>query len=1111
MIFTDRKITIRNGKSTINEPVILYRGDYEVSIRFTIMESKFRFKSGVNLVDSEKASHGQLAILTPYGGNVFSEIVKCEDGAVTFTLTKEMIDQLEEVGLYSFQIRLFDYYRESRVSIPPVEFGIEVREPVASEDHDNEVNNAIVGYSIAKVVDPSKENIGDTFDDNGNYNKTEWETGDRISEGKLNKIEDALDKMNEKERNDVAALDRRVSSNYSILESTKADKNEVNSKIWGMTNMGQDVKKAMTGGSVAVVGENAVLEDNIVNRQVTNRKLANNSVDGRTVMDESLDVKYTFAKTRFIRLNEVEINYMLITIDNIIGALNEGDTITIAGNLLGKDVGNAGARITVTSIGIASTQSDNGGDYSLSILRNFNNTATYAPTNSGFFNDGFKNRLTIINPIPDTEPYLILSVAINPTLMCELELIISGLHIQINDSAPIDITANIIKHVGMFNDGIRQQTLDVYFGDPIKTPEKSNNAKMDKALLYDFDNYVQFSYDARDDDLTTTNFWVLLTVPNVLGQLTPSDIVNMEFSCVNLNYNESINLISTCLGSTNFGDGRDYNMRTVDNYKECKARTIAYGSIIKHDTTIGIASDGNVSADTPYLLLGFRVNQSARTNVSFAVGDIKISKNDGSLISVEPVYAGPYREKYMFSRCNCTIGKGVGALLTNELGVSNADIKDEAITFNKLSTSAISTDYIWHVEGTCTCGDYSGGWVLVTVPKNTIKFINDFFILKYKITPYNGTLVNPSSMCIGHSDYMDATDFYRIIPGYALISQHGSYDVDTGIVTYNIPRSIIENQGDSNIVLGIRTYNQDIIDKISLTYAFNYDVENIVDSPNKVGFAAPYFGYSIQNYSSTKTMIDNDLILTNRNYQDIIDLSGLESVSPLKGKYISILGDSISTYSGWIPSGNAVWYTGKTSDVTNVNQTWWHQAITELQANLCVNNSWSGSRVTTTGGEAAAGCMTRCQSLHTDDHDPDIIIVYLGINDYNNGIDIGTYDGLSIVPSTTTTFREAYGIMLDKILTRYSTSRVFVCTLPYCDRNVDDNAFPELNQDSLPLPKYNEAIRELADAFGVDIIELSKCGITFHNRKKYLTDELHPLQTGMDLITRKVVNTLKNS
>lgn len=265
MIFTDRKITIRNEKSSINEPVILYRGDYEVSIKFTIMESKFRFKSGVNLVDSEKASHGQLAILAPYGGNVFSEIVKCEDGTVTFTLTKEMIDQLEEVGLYSFQIRLFDYYRESRVSIPPVEFGIEVREPVASEDHNNEVNNAIVGYSIAKVVDPKEENVGDTFDANGNYNKTDWETGDRITEGKLNKIEDALDHINKNEKNDVAALDKRVTNNFNVLDSSKADKNA----IFSMANMGQDVKEAMTGGSVAVVGKDAILTENIVDGQVT--------------------------------------------------------------------------------------------------------------------------------------------------------------------------------------------------------------------------------------------------------------------------------------------------------------------------------------------------------------------------------------------------------------------------------------------------------------------------------------------------------------------------------------------------------------------------------------------------------------------------------------------------------------------------------------------------------------------------------------------------------------------------------------------------------------------------------------------------------------------------
>ena len=219
MIFTDRTITVRKGESRIDEPIVVYRGDYELEVRFTILNSRFKFMSGTNMIESEKASYGQLAILTPYGGNIFSDVVKCNDGSVTFVLTAEMLNQIEEVGLYSFQIRLMDYNKESRVSIPPIEFGIEVREPIASEDHDNSVNNAIVGYSIAKVVDPKEENVGDTFDENGNYIKTKWKTGDRISEGKLNKIEDAIDKINENEVNNTAVLSRRIDNNFNVLDS----------------------------------------------------------------------------------------------------------------------------------------------------------------------------------------------------------------------------------------------------------------------------------------------------------------------------------------------------------------------------------------------------------------------------------------------------------------------------------------------------------------------------------------------------------------------------------------------------------------------------------------------------------------------------------------------------------------------------------------------------------------------------------------------------------------------------------------------------------------------------------------------------------------------------
>lgn len=274
MIFTDRTISVRKGESRMDEPIVVYRGDYELEIRFTILNSKLKFMSGTNIIESEKASYGQLAILTPHGGNIFSDIVRCNDGSVTFVLTAEMLNQIDEVGLYSFQIRLMDYNKESRVSIPPIEFGIEVREPIASEDHDNSVNDAIVGYSIAKVVNPSEEKNVDTFDENGNYNKTKWETGDRISEVKLNKIEDAIDTINNNEIINNGIIDKRIISNFNVLSSEmeqmnaqlnadidkKADIIDVDSKINALSSGGpkgvfstvSDLENALPSGDSAI-------------------------------------------------------------------------------------------------------------------------------------------------------------------------------------------------------------------------------------------------------------------------------------------------------------------------------------------------------------------------------------------------------------------------------------------------------------------------------------------------------------------------------------------------------------------------------------------------------------------------------------------------------------------------------------------------------------------------------------------------------------------------------------------------------------------------------------------------------------------------------------------
>ena len=138
MIFTDRTVIVQKGTSSINDTIVLYRGDKNVEIRFTLSEgSPFRYGSGAspNLIEKTEAAHGQLVIKTPNGlPAIFSEVAPTNEGKIVFKITGEMIDEIDEVGNYSFQIRLFDENKNSRVTLPEVNNGIEIREPIASED-----------------------------------------------------------------------------------------------------------------------------------------------------------------------------------------------------------------------------------------------------------------------------------------------------------------------------------------------------------------------------------------------------------------------------------------------------------------------------------------------------------------------------------------------------------------------------------------------------------------------------------------------------------------------------------------------------------------------------------------------------------------------------------------------------------------------------------------------------------------------------------------------------------------------------------------------------------------------------------------------------------------
>lgn len=210
MIFTESTIKISNNVSKMDSTIVLYRGDKNVEIRFTILQSPFKYSNTVatNVIESTNASYGQLVIKTPNDKPpIFSEVSATKEGTVLFTITKEMIDEIEEVGVYTFQIRLMDENKQSRVTIPPVENGIEIKEPIAVEDDNttNVVGLAKANYAVATLSDTDTP----AFDDNGKYIKTNWNDGDIITNASLNKIEDGIYTTNE----NVTATKKYVDDN----------------------------------------------------------------------------------------------------------------------------------------------------------------------------------------------------------------------------------------------------------------------------------------------------------------------------------------------------------------------------------------------------------------------------------------------------------------------------------------------------------------------------------------------------------------------------------------------------------------------------------------------------------------------------------------------------------------------------------------------------------------------------------------------------------------------------------------------------------------------------------------------------------------------------------
>ncbi len=231
--------------------------------------------------------------------------------------------------------------------------------------------------------------------------------------------------------------------------------------------------------------------------------------------------------------------------------------------------------------------------------------------------------------------------------------------------------------------------------------------------------------------------------------------------------------------------------------------------------------------------------------------------------------------------------------------------------------------------------------------------------------------------------------------------------------------------------------------------------------------------------------------------------------STYKDKYLSIVGDSISTLKGFNPDGYKVFYYGERQELSDIHSpadTWWGKVISSLGGKLLANASWSGSWVAKLPDREElfpSGCSDeRTSALHKDGIMPDVIIVYLGTNDFMFGVSL-VYEG-DIQFLKDQSFSYAYDNMLTKIKTNYPQAEIFCCTLCTAYMEKDPTfVFSEERWNS-KIEDFNSIIREKTREKGVHLIDLYAHGTAYDS-----IEGCHPTAKGMETIADLMIKEIE--
>lgn len=215
----------------------------------------------------------------------------------------------------------------------------------------------------------------------------------------------------------------------------------------------------------------------------------------------------------------------------------------------------------------------------------------------------------------------------------------------------------------------------------------------------------------------------------------------------------------------------------------------------------------------------------------------------------------------------------------------------------------------------------------------------------------------------------------------------------------------------------------------------------------------------------------------------------------LKGKRIAFLGDSITQGVGASCPENAYW-----------------QVFGRNTGAIVSGNGIGGTRYAKQPNVEKFEWAEKYFELRVEELDPDaeVVFVFGGTNDHGHGnAPLG-----KMSDRENTSFYGAVHCLCRKLLERYPNAEIVLATPLHCGgEEAAINCSPEKIRNVAPMSAYAQAIREVAEYYGLPLLDLYRMsGLSpevKEVRELYMPDWLHPSDLGHARIASRIEGFLK--